>query len=45
MGDRVLCADWQFEVTVLDGKRIDKVRACRVAIAPSADSASDAVGR
>jgi putative hemolysin len=26
-GEKIVCAHWQFEVTELEGRRIDKVRA------------------
>lgn len=35
-GDRIECGEWLFEVTALDGKRIDKVVARRRAAVPSA---------
>ena len=30
VGERIECAQWQFEVTELEGKRIDKVLARRL---------------
>jgi putative hemolysin len=30
-GERIDCAGWQFEITALEGRRIDKVRAHRSA--------------
>jgi len=44
VGDHIVCAGWQFEVTVLDGKRIDKVRA-RGVLAASVDAPGEPVGR
>jgi putative hemolysin len=32
VGERIACADWQFEVLDLDGKRIDKVLATPLAV-------------
>jgi putative hemolysin len=29
-GDQIECAGWQFEVTTLEGRRVDKVRARRL---------------
>lgn len=40
VGERIACADWQFEVMDLDGKRIDKVLATPLA----ADTQPDEVG-
>lgn len=37
VGERIDCAHWQFEVTELDGKRIDKVLARHMTAAPTAD--------
>jgi len=34
MGDHIECAGWEFEVTVMDGRRIDKVHARATAGAP-----------
>jgi len=28
IGEKIICANWAFEVLDLDGKRIDKVLAC-----------------
>jgi putative hemolysin len=44
LGDRVPCAGWQFEVTGLDGKRIDKVRASIALGSNSLDPAREPVG-
>jgi putative hemolysin len=32
VGETIECADWAFEVTALEGRRIDKVLARRVAL-------------
>jgi putative hemolysin len=32
VGERIECAQWLFEVVDLDGKRIDKVLAIRLAV-------------
>jgi putative hemolysin len=42
-GERIVCAHWQFEVTALEGRRIDKVRARALpAAGPSPETRADA---
>jgi CBS domain containing-hemolysin-like protein len=36
-GEKIVCAHWQFEVTELEGRRIDKVRAVQIPQAPDPD--------
>jgi putative hemolysin len=31
-GEKIICAHWQFEVTELEGRRVDKVLARRKAV-------------
>ena len=33
-GERIGCAGWEFEITALEGRRIDKVRARNIPEAP-----------
>jgi putative hemolysin len=41
-GDTIECAGWKFEVTVIDGRRIDKVHARAVSAASAQAVSSNA---